>query len=369
MNQGKTISSSAIVSYCLSIIYVILIWISGGSNLINYSFIALHIFVIALLILVWFLIRFAIFIGFLSGKMSDEDKNKVKLTMQTLPHRMILGMLYWLLPIGLYAYYISHSKFFYVFGWLPLWYPIVYYLFEKYIKNKEKIIGSPIIDEENKLANSSSENSVSHGILTTIFLLIFLFGFLGVVMTFIFSIKYGDRIAAKFNPCENPDLTIETKIDCYANKSKHGVIAWQSKDISECDKISAPIHGNVYRIIQISEDRVVVNNESFDKEPFGDRVRAQCKAYVTDDISHCFNLMGYHWDNNEQEKGYRYNRAECILRITNGDLAYCGKLTSQQKLSSAVCLSAISKALNIHDKGLRNEQISDDEWKDILLAQ
>ncbi len=364
MEQKKYISNSAVVSYSLSIVYMVLAWATGNSKFINYSFIALHFFVIALLVFILFFLYLAISIGFMSSKMSDTDKSGVKLTMKTMPHRTILGIFYWAAPIGLYFFYLTQSKFLYFFVWLPLWYPIVYYIFERYIKGKEKRIGSPIVEQEKILEKSKpSVNPIFGGIRVTIFLLIFLFAFLFFIMFISFFNQYGNRIAAKFNPCENPDLDIESRIDCFATKSNYGIKATQSKNLALCDYLKESGEGNAWRIVS---GGVVID------ELFNERIRAQCRAYITNDISYCFKLNGHYWDNNSSEKGYRYHRAQCIFALSKGDINYCYNLNLQehpQNILSRECALAVIKAQEVHDRGIKDELIIDEDWNGMLPAK
>lgn len=149
-NEKKNkVSQAAIFSYFLSILYLILRFIIGNEEIVNYVFIAIHIFLIGFMLLLslWLYVAIGIGlgIGYLSGLMPEKDKKDIKLVLKTMPHRLGLGILYWLLPIGLYCYYIFHLNYLYVFVWLPLWFPFVYYFIEKYIKNKELRIGSPVV--------------------------------------------------------------------------------------------------------------------------------------------------------------------------------------------------------------------------------
>lgn len=144
MHRGNKISQAAIFSYFLSILYLLLKFILHDKEIVDYIFIAIHVFLIFFGLLIFFQIYVAISISFLSGLMKESDKGQVKLMMKTAPHRMGLSILYWLLPIGLYCYYIFHTNYLYVFVWLPLWFPILYYFIEKYIQNKEMKIGSPV---------------------------------------------------------------------------------------------------------------------------------------------------------------------------------------------------------------------------------
>jgi hypothetical protein len=141
----KKISQAAVLSYFLSILYFILRFVMGNEDMVNYIFIAIHVFFIIFAVLLFFWVYVAIGIGFLSGLMRETDKNNVKLVLKTMPHRIGLSILYWLLPIGLYSYYVFPSSYLYVFVWLPLWFPLMYYFIEKYIKNKEVKIGSPVV--------------------------------------------------------------------------------------------------------------------------------------------------------------------------------------------------------------------------------
>ena len=149
MNKNKLISKSGLFSYALSIIYLILIWFSEGKydNFINYAFIGLHVSIILLGILIFLGIYFAISTAFMNRKMKESDKNNVRLMLKTFPHRMTLGIIYWITPIGMYLYSIFPSSYLYIFKWFPLFYPVIYYFGERYIKNKETEIGSPIIDK------------------------------------------------------------------------------------------------------------------------------------------------------------------------------------------------------------------------------
>ncbi|OHA58261.1 MAG: hypothetical protein A2571_03330 [Candidatus Vogelbacteria bacterium RIFOXYD1_FULL_44_32] len=117
-----------------------------SNNLINYIFIGIHVIVIVTVLLNLTMIRVAVAIGLASGKVSDQDKKQTTLVMQTMGLRIYLGLLYWVLPIGLYLQRIVEIKYLYIFVWLPLWYPIIYYLIESHIKRKEKRIGSPLAE-------------------------------------------------------------------------------------------------------------------------------------------------------------------------------------------------------------------------------
>lgn len=146
--MGKN-NVAAILSYFLSILYLILRYFfghySGNKEMADYIFIFIHLGFIALALVTLLWIYIAIAVSFLSGKLKDQDKKDIKLILKTGPARFGLAILYWLLPIGLYCYYIFHINYLYVFVWLPLWYPVLYYFIEKYIKNKEVKIGSPAV--------------------------------------------------------------------------------------------------------------------------------------------------------------------------------------------------------------------------------
>jgi hypothetical protein len=117
-----------------------------NDNLINYVFIGIHVIVIIAVLLNLIMIRVAATMGLASGKVSDIDRQQTELVMQTMGLRMYLGLLYWVLPIGLYLQRVIEIKYLYFFVWLPLWYPVLYYLIEYYIKTKEKRIGSPLAE-------------------------------------------------------------------------------------------------------------------------------------------------------------------------------------------------------------------------------
>jgi len=147
MENKKKISKSGIFSYCLLIIYFLLKLVLREVNqkYAEYAFIVLHILIICLGILIFSWIYFAMLIGLVSKKVKKSDKKNIRLVIKTMPHRIFLSLFYWAAPIGTYFYYISLSPYLYIFKWLPLWYPIVYYFSERYIRNKEKNIGSPVV--------------------------------------------------------------------------------------------------------------------------------------------------------------------------------------------------------------------------------
>ena len=140
-------TGSAILSYFLSLVYLFLKWLFPGSNITDLIFIFIHLFFVLLGIFLFLWIYIVVGIAFISRKMKSDDKNKVKLIMKTAPDRMGLALLYWLLPIGLYAYNIVQVKILYLFVWLPIWYPIMYFFIEKRIKAKEKKLNSPVVNE------------------------------------------------------------------------------------------------------------------------------------------------------------------------------------------------------------------------------
>ena len=153
INKKRKVSVLAITSYCLSILYLILKYyfnfLFGNQHIVDYIFIYIHLGVIIFGLIGFAWIYFSVYVYFLiaffklNKKIKDSDVKQVKVAMKTMPQRIGLGLLYWLLPIGLYCYYIYQIKYLYIFIWLPVWYPILYYLIEKYIKNKELKIGSP----------------------------------------------------------------------------------------------------------------------------------------------------------------------------------------------------------------------------------
>ena len=140
------ISKSGIFSYALSLIYTLLAFIltNQNKNYLDYGFIILHLIIIFMGIFIFSWIYLAIFISFKSPSMKKTDKKNVKTVLKTFPHRIILSLLYWLMPIGMYIYNINNSPYFYIFKWMFLWFPMFYLLGEKYIIWKEKKINSPL---------------------------------------------------------------------------------------------------------------------------------------------------------------------------------------------------------------------------------
>jgi len=107
-------------------------------------FIILHIIIIFVGIFIFSWIYLAVFLSFKSPRMKKTDKKNVGIVLKTFPHRILLGLLYWLMPIGMYIYNINNSLYFYIFKWMPFWFPIFYLFGEKYIIWKEKKICSPL---------------------------------------------------------------------------------------------------------------------------------------------------------------------------------------------------------------------------------
>ncbi|HCB35330.1 MAG: hypothetical protein A2W52_02015 [Candidatus Taylorbacteria bacterium RIFCSPHIGHO2_02_49_25] len=147
-HKNKNGRSSAILSYVLSGLYLLLNWLFPGA-VAPLVFIGIHSAIIAIAAVVFLWIYLSIGIGFASGKMAESDKSKVKLILKTFPAVIFLSLLYWVLPIGLYVYSLYEYKFLYPFVWLPLWFPILYYLIERKIKAAEKRINSPVATFDN----------------------------------------------------------------------------------------------------------------------------------------------------------------------------------------------------------------------------
>lgn len=142
MNSKKSISSSAVISWALSIIYYLVFLIIGEKRYVDFAFIALHLIVVALILIASFWMYFSVNIV-LAINAREVDKNFLRSTLKTLPLHATLGIFSWLLPIGQYLYYLTHFKIFYVFIWLPIWFPIIYYFFQRYIKTNEIKLGLP----------------------------------------------------------------------------------------------------------------------------------------------------------------------------------------------------------------------------------
>ncbi len=140
----KTNRGSAIISYVLSGLYQLLNWLFPGV-VAPIVFIGIHSVIIAFGVFMFIWVYIAIGIGFLSGKMAEKDKTGVRLALKTFPARIFLGLIYWILPLGLYIYSINGYSLLYPFVWFPLWFPLLYYVIENRIRAKEKSINSPVV--------------------------------------------------------------------------------------------------------------------------------------------------------------------------------------------------------------------------------
>lgn len=129
--------------------YLILIWLLGSnySNIINYTFIGIHLVFLALLLFMIIWIYFAIFISFTfyGNKIPEQDKNKVRLVDKTMPLRFALSIFYVTAPIGVYLYHIHPFSFSVIFKYYFVWFPFFYAISEHLIKKKEEAINSPVL--------------------------------------------------------------------------------------------------------------------------------------------------------------------------------------------------------------------------------
>lgn len=147
MNKRENITRlSGIFSISLLLIYLALKYFFVGGIIIDYLFIIIHLIIILFGVFLFGFVYLAIFISFKTGKMKKSDKQKVKLAMKTMPHRIFLSLFYWAVPLGRYCFSVYPISLLYIFKWEAVWFPILFILIEVYIKKKEKSINSPVVE-------------------------------------------------------------------------------------------------------------------------------------------------------------------------------------------------------------------------------
>jgi hypothetical protein len=140
-----------IFSHVLSLIYVMLAFALGNQKkyYVDYGFIALHVVITFFAIFIFLFFSLGIFNYLHNPQIRPSEKEKMRLVLRTFPHRVFLSILYLIIPIGMYFYNINQENYLYLFKWLPIWFPVIYLLGEKYIIWKEKKINSPIVRYHN----------------------------------------------------------------------------------------------------------------------------------------------------------------------------------------------------------------------------
>jgi hypothetical protein len=143
------------ISYIFSIIYLILYGIFYFINesytiIVNVAFIILHLIIIGLFIFFFGFVFIIALIGINFMDKKTKDYEKVKLSMKTIPFRLLIPLIYWLLPIFMYLYFITKFFIFIPFVLYPIWFPFFYKYLSKKIKNYEIKINSPLIEHHDK---------------------------------------------------------------------------------------------------------------------------------------------------------------------------------------------------------------------------
>src|SRR3990167_163730 len=108
-HKNKNGRSSAILSYVLSGLYLLLNWLFHGA-VAPLVFIGIHSAIIAIAAVVFLWIYLSIGIGFASGKMAESDKSKVKLILKTFSGRLFFFFFFfvfffWVLPYRLLFFF------------------------------------------------------------------------------------------------------------------------------------------------------------------------------------------------------------------------------------------------------------------------